>query len=86
LDCLPAEDLMTAEHKTLKAQFEAGLKKAELSIAEQQNVAKENIQIFSVDKVQKDLPWNRALAMEQELVQQQKASSVRIRLPILMDI
>jgi hypothetical protein len=67
---------MTAEHKALKAQFEAGLKKAEVSIAEQVDVAKENIQAFSVDQVQKDLPWMRALAMEKDLIQQQKASSV----------
>jgi hypothetical protein len=68
LSCLPPEDEMTPEHKALKAQFDAGLKKAEDSNAEQQRAAQENVRMMPIDQVQRDLPWMRALAMEKELM------------------
>ena len=70
---------MTTEHKALKAQFDAGLKKAKESDVKQQHVAEENIKVMPLDEVRNNMPWMRALAMEQELLaKQHRMSSVWI--------
>jgi hypothetical protein len=78
---------MATEHKALKAQIDAGLKKARESSAEQQRVAEGNIKVMSLDKVRNNMPWMRALAMEKELLaKQHKMSSVGTYFLCLMGI
>jgi hypothetical protein len=79
LSCLPPEHEMTPEHKALKTQFDAGLKKAKDSNVELHHAAQDNVKVMSLDQVQNDLPWKRALAMEKELIAKEHTmSSVRI--------
>ena len=73
LSCLPSDVQLTPEQESLKAEFEAGLKKAQEAMDKPATTA---YSMPSGSLEANNMPWKRALAMEQELMTGQRMSSV----------
>ncbi|KAH0591282.1 hypothetical protein H2248_001372 [Termitomyces sp. 'cryptogamus'] len=73
LSCLPSTGELSEVDRNLKDQFESGLKKAE---ANKNRMVTFNHAFAPAGSVhQKNLPWRRAMAMEQELIAQEDIKS-----------
>jgi hypothetical protein len=72
LGCLPSSGELTKQEQLLKTQFEDGLKKAKEAI---NRPPFEPIVVPAGSLAQNNLPWKRALAMEDELIAQRKIDS-----------
>lgn len=72
LGTLPSPDLLTETDKLLKSQFEAGLKNAEKG-------AKVKSQII----YEKNTPWAKAMALENQYITERKMSSVSAFIPFV---
>ena len=72
---------MSPEHEALKVQFEMGLKKAQDSETQTISAVPGKVKTMDMAAVQDKLPWQKALAMENDLIAKQYTqSSVRIQL------